>query len=237
MPIRSAKLRQTTDARHCFHSVRGVVVACLAGWLIAQPAAWAAPEPVSTKASAPVVAASAPVAPEEESSWWSRPKRLLSDVRSNANDMVLSAMSFLGVPYKRGGTSEASGFDCSGFTRHVFELSLGRLLPRRAAEQAASPDMMDVSHDELKPGDLVFFNTMRRAFSHVGIYIGEGKFIHSPRVGSSVRVEDMREAYWVQRYNGARRAPEMSTAKSEQLIKALSGSAEAEKPGAAENRQ
>ena len=84
MPIRSAKLRQTTDARHCFHSVRGVVVACLAGWLITQPAAWAAPEPVSTKASAPVVAASAPVAPEEESSWWSRPKRLLSDVRSNA---------------------------------------------------------------------------------------------------------------------------------------------------------
>ena len=158
-------------------------------------------------------------------------------VGEKATDMLTQAMGLLGVPYRRGGNTEETGFDCSGFTRHVFELSLGRLLPRRASEQAASPDMMDVSHDELKPGDLVFFNTMRRAFSHVGIYIGEGKFIHSPRVGSSVRVEDMREAYWVQRYNGARRAPEMSTAKSEQLIKALSGSAEAEKPGAAENRQ
>ena len=206
MPIRSAKLRQTTDARHCFHSVRGVVVACLAGWLITQPAAWAAPEPVSTKASAPVVAASAPVAPEEESSWWSRPKRLLSDVRSNANDMVLSAMSFLGVPYKRGGTSEASGFDCSGFTRHIFEMSVGLVLPRRADEQAKDSSLLAIRRDELKPGDLVFFNTMKRTFSHVGIYVGEGKFIHAPRTGSAVRVEDMRDSYWAKRFTGARRA-------------------------------
>lgn len=129
-----------------------------------------------------------------------------------ASDLVLSAMNFLGVPYRRGGTSEETGFDCSGFTRHVFENSVGLILPRRAAEQARSPQLVPVQQQaELKPGDLVFFNTLRQTFSHVGIYIGDNKFIHSPRAGGSVRVEDMRQAYWQQRYNGARRAPTVST--------------------------
>ena len=128
-----------------------------------------------------------------------------------ASDLVLSAMNFLGVPYRRGGTSEETGFDCSGFTRHVFENSVGLILPRRASEQAQSPALVPVQQQaELKPGDLVFFNTLRQTFSHVGIYIGDNKFIHSPRAGGSVRVEDMRQAYWQQRYNGARRAPNMS---------------------------
>jgi len=129
-----------------------------------------------------------------------------------ASDLVLSAMNFLGVPYRRGGTSEETGFDCSGFTRHVFENSVGLILPRRASEQARSPQLVPVQQQaELKPGDLVFFNTLRQTFSHVGIYIGDNKFIHSPRAGGSVRVEDMRQAYWQQRYNGARRAPNMAT--------------------------
>jgi cell wall-associated NlpC family hydrolase len=127
-----------------------------------------------------------------------------------ASDLVLSAMNFLGVPYRRGGTSEETGFDCSGFTRHVFENSIGLILPRRASEQARSPELIPVQQSELKPGDLVFFNTLRQTFSHVGIYIGDNKFIHSPRAGGSVRVEDMRQAYWQQRYNGARRAPNMA---------------------------
>jgi cell wall-associated NlpC family hydrolase len=126
-------------------------------------------------------------------------------MRDAASDLVMSAMNFLGVPYRRGGTSE-NGFDCSGFTRHVFESSLGLVLPRRADEQARDSMLAQVGRDELKPGDLVFFNTMRRAFSHVGIYIGEGKFIHAPRAGGEVRVEDMRQAYWSKRFNGARRA-------------------------------
>ncbi|MEY8875040.1 MAG: C40 family peptidase [Leptothrix sp. (in: b-proteobacteria)] len=132
---------------------------------------------------------------------------LLNQVRNSASDLVVSAMNFLGVPYKRGGTSVETGFDCSGFTRHVFENSVGLLLPRRSRDQAADPELLKVKRDELKPGDLVFFNTMRSAFSHVGIYLGDGKFIHSPRTGSEVRVEDMREAYWTKRFNGARRAP------------------------------
>ncbi len=127
-----------------------------------------------------------------------------------ASDLVLSAMNFLGVPYRMGGTSKETGFDCSGFTRHVFENSLGLILPRRASEQANSPALVPVQQAELKPGDLVFFNTLRRTFSHVGIYIGDNKFIHSPRSGGQVRVEDMRQSYWQQRFDGARRAPTVS---------------------------
>lgn len=133
--------------------------------------------------------------------------RLFDQVRDHATDLVMNAMNFLGVSYRRGGNTADTGFDCSGFTRHVFENSLGLLLPRRSAEQAESAGLLRINADDLKPGDLVFFNTMRRAFSHVGIYLGDGKFIHAPRTGSQVRVEDMREAYWVKRFNGARRAP------------------------------
>jgi len=132
--------------------------------------------------------------------------KLLNQVRDTASDLVLSAMNFLGVPYKRGGNSEENGFDCSGFTRYIFEMSVGMVLPHRAEEQAGLSSLLPVRKDELKPGDLVFFNTMRRTFSHVGIYVGEGKFIHAPRTGSAVRVEDMREAYWSKRFTGARRA-------------------------------
>ena len=122
-----------------------------------------------------------------------------------ATGLITQAMDLLGVPYRRGGSSEASGFDCSGFVRYLYENSVGQLLPRRAEEQARSTEVIDRS--ELKPGDLVFFNTMKRAFSHVGIYVGDGKFIHSPRAGKSVKVDDMRSAYWQKRFNGARRVP------------------------------
>ncbi|MFN5048868.1 C40 family peptidase [Roseateles sp.] len=131
---------------------------------------------------------------------------LLGQVRDKASELVLSSMNFLGVPYKRGGNSAESGFDCSGFTRHIFEMSVGLVLPRRADEQAKLSSLLPIKKDELKPGDLVFFNTMRRTFSHVGIYVGDGKFIHSPRAGGKVRVEDMRDAYWAKRFTGARRA-------------------------------
>lgn len=136
----------------------------------------------------------------------SAPARLLDSVRDTASDLVLSAMNFLGVRYTRGGNSVENGFDCSGFTRHIFEMSVGLVLPRRADEQAKMNSLLAIRKDELKPGDLVFFNTMRATFSHVGIYVGEGKFIHAPRTGSAVRVEDMRDSYWSKRFTGARRA-------------------------------
>jgi len=131
---------------------------------------------------------------------------LVQQVRDRATELVMASMNFLGVRYLRGGSDAESGFDCSGFTRYVFEHSLGLVLPRRADEQARQAGLLSVARSELKPGDLVFFNTMRRAFSHVGIYVGEGKFIHAPRAGAEVRIEDMRQAYWAQRFNGARRA-------------------------------
>jgi len=131
----------------------------------------------------------------------------LDGVRQNmssaASDLVVNAMGFLGVPYRRGGNTEESGFDCSGFVRAIYEQTVGLVLPRRAAEQAHATQA--IAREDLKPGDLVFFNTMKSAFSHVGIYIGDNKFIHSPRTGEQVRVEDMRQAYWMQRFSGARR--------------------------------
>lgn len=127
-----------------------------------------------------------------------------STVANRASELVVNAMGFLGVPYRRGGSSaETGGFDCSGFVKAMYEQTVGLILPRRANEQAAATQKIE-RHD-LQPGDLVFFNTMRRAFSHVGIYVGDGKFIHSPKPGAQVRVEDMGVAYWAQRFDGARR--------------------------------
>ena len=129
-----------------------------------------------------------------------------NSVRDTASDLVMSAMNFLGVPYRHGGNTEETGFDCSGFTRHIFENSIGLVLPRRADEQATTAGLLNINRAELKPGDLVFFNTMKRTFSHVGIYVGDDKFIHSPRTGAEVRIEDMRDSYWARRFTGARRA-------------------------------
>ena len=150
-----------------------------------------------------VDASAVPVEPTESD--------FVRQVRDKASDMVLNAMNFLGVPYRRGGNSAEDGFDCSGFTRRVFEMSLGLVLPRRAEEQASAKGLIAVKREELKPGDLVFFNTLKRTFSHVGIYVGEGKFIHAPRTGGQVRVEDMRFAYWATRFTGARRPEPLST--------------------------
>jgi cell wall-associated NlpC family hydrolase len=113
------------------------------------------------------------------------------------------ALELLGIRYRRGGASPETGFDCSGFVRHVFNESVGLLLPHNAKAIAQQGER--VEKNELKPGDLVFFNTMRRAFSHVGIYLGNGQFVHAPRSGARVRVEDMSDGYWTRRYNGARR--------------------------------
>ena len=124
-------------------------------------------------------------------------------VTHKASDLVVNAMGFLGVPYKRGGNSADTGFDCSGFVKAMYAQTVGLILPRKAEQQAAATQRIDQA--DLQPGDLVFFNTMRRAFSHVGIYIGEGKFIHSPKPGSEVRVENMGMSYWSRRFDGARR--------------------------------
>ena len=126
-----------------------------------------------------------------------------NQVTTQASDLVVGAMGFLGVPYRRGGSTVETGFDCSGFVKSMYEQTIGLVLPRSAAQQAAATQTIE--RTELRPGDLVFFNTMRRAFSHVGIYVGNGKFIHSPKPGAEVRVEDMGGSYWAKRFDGARR--------------------------------
>jgi cell wall-associated NlpC family hydrolase len=122
---------------------------------------------------------------------------------NSAQDLILKGLELVGINYRRGGTDPEKGLDCSGFVQVVFRDAVGKLLPRTAKEQSQVGDAVDKK--ELKPGDLVFFNTMRRAFSHVGIYLGDNRFMHAPRTGAEVRVEDMSQSYWVKRYNGARR--------------------------------
>ena len=134
------------------------------------------------------------------------------DVVDKTTVLVATALDLLGVPYRRGGTSAETGFDCSGFVRSIYSQTIGFMLPRSASQQAAATKSIDKK--ELQPGDLVFFNTMRRTFSHVGIYIGDGKFVHSPRTGESVRVESMQTSYWKKRFNGARRVAGMDDADS-----------------------
>jgi len=135
------------------------------------------------------------------------------NVTNKASDLVVNALGFLGVPYRFGGNSAETGFDCSGFVKAMYEQTVGLILPRKAEQQAAATQQIDRS--ELQPGDLVFFNTLRRAFSHVGIYIGEGKFVHSPKPGAQVRVENIGESYWSRRFDGARRV--MPTAAADTL--------------------
>ncbi len=163
-----------------------------------------------------LLAASAHAAPSDDLDKMLAEKGLMGQidqvrqsVGTKASELVVNAMGFLGVPYRRGGNTAETGFDCSGFVRSMYEQTIGLVLPRRAEQQAAATQNIDKS--ELKPGDLVFFNTMRRAFSHVGIYVGEGRFIHSPKPGGEVRVENMSMSYWAQRFDGARRVQPSTT--------------------------
>lgn len=121
----------------------------------------------------------------------------------NVGSLTTYAQSLIGTPYKYGGNSPDSGFDCSGFVGHVFRHSLGISLPRSTGEISRAGK--SVRSSDLRIGDLVFFDTLHRSFSHVGIYLGGDRFIHAPSNGGSVRVENILEDYWRRNYNGARR--------------------------------
>ena len=114
-------------------------------------------------------------------------------------------MGFLGIPYRFGGATPEAGFDCSGFVQYVFRQAAGLMLPRSSFDQIRQG--IAVAREELQVGDLVFFNTMRATASHVGIYIGENRFIHAPSRGKTVEIVDIENSYWRARYDGARRLP------------------------------
>lgn len=117
--------------------------------------------------------------------------------------LASTALDMLGVKYRFGGGTPSTGFDCSGLVTYAARKSLGLKLPHRSADIARQG--ISVNRNELQEGDLVFFNTRGHRFSHVGIYLGDRKFVHAPRSGSVVRIESMDIAYWANRYNGARR--------------------------------
>ena len=118
-------------------------------------------------------------------------------------EMLDTALSYLGVPYRLGGASPRTGFDCSGLVSHVFRQTFGLSLPRTAREIARNGAA--VARGELLPGDLVFFNTRGFLNSHVGIYLGDSKFVHAPNARGRVRIDDMDNTYYRTRFNGARR--------------------------------
>lgn len=120
-----------------------------------------------------------------------------------SSELVANALGLLGINYRRGGNTPDTGFDCSGLVRYVFQNAMGVELPRQAAEISRVGAKVD--RQDLKPGDLVFYNTLKKTFSHVGIYLGDHRFIHAPSSGAQVRIEDMNQTYWAKRFDGARR--------------------------------
>jgi len=115
--------------------------------------------------------------------------------------LISLALSLRGTPYRNGG-SDPSGFDCSGFVQWVFAQQ-GLTLPREVRQQYRVGD--DIDDDDVKPGDLVFFETVSRGASHVGIALGGGEFVHAPSSNGVVRVERYTSGYWADRWVGARR--------------------------------
>jgi cell wall-associated NlpC family hydrolase len=126
-----------------------------------------------------------------------------ADAQLRRSEALLQALLALGIDYRYGGQSPTSGFDCSGLVAHVFQQAYALRLPRNTYGQ--SQVGAEIAQGDLEAGDLVFFNTLNRPYSHVGIYLGDGRFVHAPRTGARVRVERLDAAYWAKRFNGGRR--------------------------------
>lgn len=129
--------------------------------------------------------------------------RFVDSVSGKSEQLINQAMEVIGVRYRWDAELPQSGLDGSSFVAYVFKDKLGFLLPRKATQMSRVGK--PINREELQPGDLVFFNTMRLTFSHVGIYVGDNKFIHSPSKGATVRVDDLSSLYWDKRFDGARR--------------------------------
>lgn len=131
------------------------------------------------------------------------PKAETALVGERRAEALLQTLLLLGLDYRYGGTSPETGFDCSGLVAHVFREAYGIQLPRSARAQSEYGARVGLS--ELRAGDLVFYNTLNQPFSHVGIYLGDGRFVHAPKTGAQVRVEPIKGSYWMKRFDGARR--------------------------------
>ncbi len=147
-------------------------------------------------------------------------------VAPGAAELVVHALTLINTPYRYGGSLPSLGFDCSGFVRYVFGESLGLSLPRRSEEMRRTG--ASVNRDAVEPGDLIFFNTLGRPWSHVAIAIGEGRFVHAPARGGRVRIERLSDTYWRSRFNGARR---LELAQAQRESASVMASAEAHAGG------
>jgi cell wall-associated NlpC family hydrolase len=184
------------------HKIFGALVAASALSLLLSPCVRAdevnaAPAPVQLQAT------TSPSQTATEMPAVDAAPTLLQRTSKSIKAMLSDALELVGIRYRRGGSSPESGFDCSGFVSHVFQEGLGLYLPHSAQEmsKAGSP----VAREDLKPGDLVFFATVRKTISHVGIYLGDNLFVHAPRPGAKVRVDSMVSQYWLNHFHGARR--------------------------------
>ena len=130
-------------------------------------------------------------------------QRAVARAWSGAQDVAQFALGLIGVEYRYGGETPERGLDCSGLIRYVFQEVTGVTLPRTARELSQIGTRVDLA--DLRVGDLVFFNTRRFAFSHVGLYLGDNQFIHAPRRGREVEVTTISSSYWQRHFNGARR--------------------------------
>ena len=156
------------------------------------------------------LSSSALASPSDESSApgpLQRAEKALRNFGEKAQDSAANitsyALALIGVDYRFGGNTPESGLDCSGLIRYVFHQATGISLPRSAREQARVGE--SIKRNDLQPGDLVFFNTRRFQFSHVGLYIGDNRFIHAPSSGGAVEVSNLDNRYWLKAFNGARR--------------------------------
>lgn len=122
--------------------------------------------------------------------------------QATANEIVMQAMSLLDTGYRFGGRNPEAGLDCSGMVSLIVERVTGRRLPHNAAQIAAQTREIPLSG--MRPGDFVFFNTSGKPFSHMGIYLGEGRFIHAPSSRGKVRIDSLSHAYFSQRLTAAR---------------------------------
>lgn len=154
-----------------------------------------------TAASAiPAVSASSPAQPDAAEQTGE------NQLFAPAERVFNTALEMLGTRYAWGGNSKQQGFDCSGLVRAVYRKALSVELPRSAHAQANSSKLMSIGRQELAAGDLVFFNTRGKTYSHVGVYLGDRQFMHAPRKGKNVRIDSMGKSYWSKRFTGARRA-------------------------------
>jgi hypothetical protein len=151
-----------------------------------------------------------------------------ADGADSGAQVAMQALALLGVPYRFGSDDPARGLDCSGLVRHVFRAVAALDLPRKAVQQSRVGRRID--RHALRAGDLVFFNTLGYANSHVGVYVGEGRFVHAPAQRGRVRIEGLDEAYWRARFNGARRLGERQPLAPAAVAARPAGRAAAESP-------